>query len=267
MKHEVLAEGIEIYQGDCQDVMKGMQDEIIDLTVTSPPYDNLRAYNGYTFDFEGIAKQLYRLTKPGGVVVWVVGDATINGSETGTSFRQALYFMEIGFRLHDTEIYRKKNYIPLTHNRYEQAFEFMFVFSKGNPKTFNPIMEPTKGAGNKYNLARKRYSKTIKEGAQRRRNEITTTKSEKIKSNIFSYACGSSRSNHPAPFPKDLPKDQIISWSSPGDLILDPLCGSGTTGMGAVKLSRNFIGIDISEEYINLTRKRIKEALMQPRLL
>jgi DNA modification methylase len=112
-----------IIEGDCLQVMKQFPDNFIDLTVTSPPYDNLRKYNGYTFDFEGIAKDLFRVTKPGGVVVWVVGDATIDGSETGTSFKQALYFKEIGFKLHDTMIYKKNQFMPLTHNRYEQAFE------------------------------------------------------------------------------------------------------------------------------------------------
>lgn len=133
-----------IMLGDCLNIMRQMDDGCIDLTVTSPPYDNLRKYNGYCFDFENIAKELYRVTKDGGVVVWVVGDATIKGSETGTSFRQALYFMDCGFNLHDTMIYKKKNPIPQNHNRYEQCFEYMFVLSKGKPSTFNPIKEPTK---------------------------------------------------------------------------------------------------------------------------
>ena len=138
-----------IYNENCLDTMARMNDNFIDLTVTSPPYDNLRTYNGYSFDFESITKELYRVTKQGGVVVWVVGDATIKGSETGTSFKQALYFKECGFNLHDTMIYRKQNYIPLTHKRYEQEFEYMFVFSKGKPKTFNPIMIECKTKGSK----------------------------------------------------------------------------------------------------------------------
>ena len=128
-----------IYCGDCLQVMQDIPDKSIDMVLTSPPYDNLRDYKGYTFDFAGIAKELYRVVKDGGVVVWVVGDATIKGSETGTSFKQALYFKEIGFNLHDTMIYQKQFYVPLTHNRYEQCFEYMFIFSKGKPKTFNPI--------------------------------------------------------------------------------------------------------------------------------
>ena len=147
-----------IHNENCLETMAKMPDNFIDLTVTSPPYDGLRTYNGYSFDFENVAKELFRATKQGGVVVWVVGDATMNGSESGTSFKQALFFKEIGFNLHDTMIYQKVNYVPLTHNRYEQSFEFMFIFSKGKPKTFNPIMIPCKQAGKveKYGLDKRK---------------------------------------------------------------------------------------------------------------
>ena len=136
-----------IYNEDCLEGMRGIPDGSVDLTVTAPPYDNLRTYNGFAWDFEGVAKELFRVTKHGGVVVWVVGDQTIKGNETGTLFRQALFFKDCGFNLHDTMIWKKTNPIPLTHNRFEQSFEYMFVFSKGSPKTFNPIKIPcaTKG--------------------------------------------------------------------------------------------------------------------------
>ena len=165
---------INLYHGDCLEIMKEIPDGSVDLTVTSPPYDNLRTYNGnisqWSFaKFQGIAKELYRVTKQGGVVVWVVGDATVKGSETGTSFRQALYFKEIGFNLHDTMIYRKLNPIPLTHNRYEQAFEYMFILSKGKPNTFNPIKIPCKTAGTVYNIKRPK----VIPGASKRDREQT----------------------------------------------------------------------------------------------
>ena len=143
-----------IYNEDNISLISRMPDDFIDLTVTSPPYDNLRDYKGYTFDFETLANELYRVTKPGGVVVWIVGDATVNGSETGTSFRQALQFMDVGFNLHDTMIYAKYDYVPLTHNRYEQQFEYMFVFSKGKPEKFNSLKIPSKNAGQKNSTAK-----------------------------------------------------------------------------------------------------------------
>ena len=160
-----------IYCMDNVQGMRQMEDESVDLVVTSPPYDNLRTYNGYSFDFESVAKELYRVTKQGGVVVWVVGDATIDGSETGTSFKQALFFMECGFRLHDTMIYRKVNPIPQNHNRYEQCYEYMFCLSKGKPKTFNPIMVKSVHGGEDMNWGGR---KTLMDDAQCRRHRLTT---------------------------------------------------------------------------------------------
>ena len=246
-----------IITGDSAEVLKGFDADCIDLTVTSPPYDNLRTYKGFTFDFEAIARELYRVTKPGGVVVWVVGDATVNGSETGTSFTQALFFKSLGFNLHDTMIYEKINFIPLTHNRYEQSFEYMFIFSKGKPATFTPKREANKTAGNVYNLARKGYCATVKEGAQRRRQQIVEVKENKIHRNIFQYSTGGGRVGHPAPFPMELARDHILTWSKPGDIVLDCFAGSGTTCKMAKENGRQYIGIEISSEYVGLAEKRI----------
>ncbi len=247
-----------------------MPDRCIDLTVTSPPYDNLRTYNGFSFDFENVAKELYRITKDGGVVVWVVGDATVKGSETGTSFKQALYFKEIGFNLHDTMIYQKNNPMPLNHNRYEQKFEYMFILSKGKPKAFNPIKEMCKTAGQQYDYS-KRKSATSEEvnSAGRTREEVVTTKNTKIKGNIWGYTVGINQStkdkmafNHPAVFPEQLAEDHILSWSNPGDIVFDPFLGSGTTAKMAYLNGRNYCGIDISEEYCEIARKRVEQAQM-----
>lgn len=254
-----------IYTGDCLKIMREWPEACIDLTVTSPPYDNLRTYNGYVFDFEAIANQLYRVTKKGGVVVWVVGDSTINGTESGTSFKQALYFKEIGFNLHDTMIYGKLNFIPLTHNRYEQEFEFMFVLSKGGPRSFHPLTEKARGWGDVHHLARKGYG--FKEGAFRRRNESITIGETKRRGNVWYYACGNSGNNHQAPFPESLARDHIVSWSNDGDTVLDPMCGSGTTCKMAVRNKRHFIGIDISEEYCELSRRCIDAEMRQGKLL
>ena len=178
---------IGLHLGECIEAMKYIPDSSVDLTVTSPPYDNLRTYNGYVFDFEGIAKQLYRVTKGGGVVVWVVGDATIKGSETGTSFRQALYFKDIGFNLHDTMIFAKNQYSPKTHNRYEQEFEYMFVFSKGKPATVNHIKVGAILAGQRKS---RKELKTDISKAVRSRHEISIVSDSKIKGNIWAYNIG-----------------------------------------------------------------------------
>lgn len=254
-----------LYNDDCLTVMKSIRDESIDLTVTSPPYDNLRTYNGnidqWCFEkFQNIANELYRITKIGAVVVWVVGDSTIKGSETGTSFRQALYFKEIGFNLHDTMIYQKQNYVPLTHNRYEQEFEYMFIFSKGKIKTFNPIMIPCKYAGTETwgNVSfHKTNSSGLVDCGKKKVNDY------KQHGNIFTYLTGKVKSidgiKHPAPFPLELAKDHIISWSNEGDTVLDCFMGSGTTGVACLTLNRNFIGVEIDKNYFEMAQERMNK--------
>jgi len=251
-----------IYTGNCVTVMKGFPDNWIDLTVTSPPYDNLRTYKGYEFDFESVAKQLYRVTKEGGVVVWVVGDATVNGSETGTSFRQALFFMECGLNLHDTMIYMSHK-PPLTHNRYEQAFEYMFVFSKGKVKTFNPLLKKNLHSGQNA-LRNGKWASGQDNSAIRQREGFKKIKDYSIKNNVWFYRTGGGQStkdkiafNHPAIFPEQLAEDHILSWSNEGDIVLDPMCGSGTTLKMAKKNKRNYIGIEISEDYVEIAEKRL----------
>jgi DNA modification methylase len=246
-----------VIEGDCLVEMQKIPDKSIDLTVTSPPYDNLRDYKGYTFDFEGIANELYRITKQGGVVVWVVGDATIKGSETGTSFKQALYFKEIGFNLHDTMIYRKSNRPPLNHPRYEQEFEYMFVFSKGKPKTVNLITTRCLNAGKINNGTARNGGSDI---LQKKHGSGKPCKETKPLGNIWSYAVGVEKDNHgvhPAIFPEKLAEDHILSWSNEGDTVLDPMAGSGTTLKMAKKNNRNYIGIEISQEYIEIINKRL----------
>lgn len=247
-----------IIYGNCVEVMKKFPENSIDLTVTSPPYDNLRIYNGYIFNFEDIAKQLYRITKIGGIVVWIVGDQTIDGSETGTSFKQALYFKSIGFNLHDTMIYMSEK-PPSSSNRYSQKFEYMFVFSKNKPKTFNPIITECIYKGRKHSSRsfRQISGELIKSATK----EVKETKDI---GNIWEYAVGFCKSStdilsfeHPAIFPEQLAKDHILSWSNIGDTILDPMCGSGTTCKMAKLNGRKYIGIDISEEYCELSEKRL----------
>ncbi len=194
------------------------------------------------------------MVKEGGVVVWVVGDATINGSETGTSFKQALYFKEIGFNLHDTMIYHKQFYVPLTHNRYEQEWEYMFIFSKGKPKTFNPIKIPTLFGGKKSTLTHRKTGEQPIKGT----NYGKERKMERIIGNIWKLH-PQRGSEHPSVFPEKLANDHILSWSNEGDLVFDPMCGSGTTCKMASKNGRKFIGMDISEEYCQIARRRVSQ--------
>jgi len=249
----------QIICGDNVAVMRQMPDRCIDLTVTSPPYDNLRTYNGFSFNFENVAKELYRITKDGGVVVWVVADATVNGSETGTSFKQALYFKEIGFNLHDTMIYQTSK-PPMNDKRYQQCFEYMFVFSKGKIKTFNPILIDCKYAGKEMDAT---YYNT--DGTMKKRHGKNPVKDKKIKENIW-YFCQRQANGHPATFPEQLAQDHIISWSNPGDIVFDPFLGSGTTAKMAYLNGRNYCGIDISEEYCEIARRRVEQAQAQQSL-
>ena len=252
-----------IIQGDCLEVMRGMEDNCVDLTVTSPPYDNLRDYKGYSFDFNGISEQLFRITKQGGVVVWVVGDATIKGNETGTSFRQALYFKDIGFNLHDTMIYHKYG-MPMRGSlkAYNQTFEYMFVLCKGEIKTVNIIKDrPNATAGTcRVTTNRKADGKVNNQG-------LCKTEELGRRENLWSYNNGYMQTatdrvafGHPALFPEPLAKDHIVSWSNKGDVVLDPFSGGGTTCKMAELMGRRYIGIEISEEYCEIARKRVQKA-------
>ena len=250
-----------LYCGDNVEFMKELPDNTFDLTVTSPPYDDLRNYNGYSFDFENVAKELYRVTKDGGVVVWVVGDATVKGSETGTSFRQALYFMQCGFNLHDTMIYEKNGAAyPAGKKsvRYSQVFEYMFVFSKGKPRVINLIKDKeNKWAGiSTFGASSNRQNDgSIKSTGKREiggvgyRNNIWKINNGK--------GFGGDEVEHPAVFPEQLANDHILSWSNEGDLIFDPFMGSNTTGKMALLNNRQFVGIDCSEEYVKISIDRI----------
>ena len=237
--------------------MNRIGSEIVDLTVTSPPYDDLRSYKGYHFDFEGIAQGLFNVTKPGGIVVWVVGDKIVKGNRTMTSFRQALHFQSLGFNVHDVMIYKKKNTPFMRSNAYTNCYEFMFVFSKGAPNTFNPIKEQTVRQGLEKMPANKKADGI---------NNKVLSKLNPLKSrtNIWEYAVGLGGTTsdriafkHPAVFPEKLAEDHILSWSNPGDLIFDPMAGSGTTLKMALKNGRNYLGCDISKEYVEIINTRL----------
>lgn len=256
-----------VFNDECSAFMANMPDDCVDLTVTSPPYGELRQYNGYVFDFEKIANQLYRVTKPGGVLVWVVGDQTLKSGESGDSFRQALYFQSLGFNIHDTMIY-KKNAIPYPDTkRYYACFEYMFILSKnGEPKTFNPIQDrKNKHANMKVSGTERKADGSLKEKPCKKRG--AKIKEYGFRWNVWEYNVGvcnygdKSVSIQPATFPMALAKDHIMSWSNPGDVVLDPMAGSGTTPLMAKELKRNFIAIETSEEYVELINYRLDHNL------
>ena len=251
-----------IYNMDCLDGLRQMEDCCVDLTVTSPPYDDLRKYNGYSWDFESVAKELYRVTKDGGVVVWVVGDKTKSGSETGTSFKQALFFKELGFNLHDTMIYQKSGSGACGSNKcYIQSFEYMFVFTKGKIKTYNLIYD------------RKNEKVLLNNVSNGNRNGVVKKVRMDCKPfgrrfNIWKYDTGNNKSTkdkiafkHPAIFPEKLAYDHIISWSNEGDVVLDIFMGSGTTAKMCKLTNRNFIGFEISEEYCKIAEERLSKVV------
>ena len=248
-----------IYNEDCLVTMGNIPDNAIDLTVTSPPYDNLRTYNGYSFNFEAIAKELFRVTKMGGVVVWIVGDATIKGSETGTSFKQALFFKSCGFNLHDTMIWNKGTFTAVgsLKTRYAPVFEYMFVLTKGKLKTFNPIKDrENKSFGRKHHGTIRQRDGSVKPLSNTGR--LIPKLGQRF--NIWDMPSEKSNSKrlHPAMFPEPMAEDHIISWSNEGDIVYDPFMGSGTTAIAAVRNKRLYIGSETSKEYCEIARNRIR---------
>ena len=251
-----------IYNIDCVEGMQYIPNDFIDLVVTSPPYDDLRDYKGYSFDFETIAQQLFRAMKKGGVVVWVVGDKINKGNKSLTSFKQCLYFQEIGFNVHDVMIYQKKNTPFMRSNAYTNCYEFMFVLSKGSPKTFNPLKTSTKRQGFEKLVSNKK--------ADGINNKVLgELKEEKTRTNIWEYAVGLGGSTndkiafqHSAIFPERLAYEHILSWSNQEDIVFDPMCGSGTTCKMAKISNRNYLGMEISEEYTKIAQQRLAEILL-----
>lgn len=252
-----------IYNMECVEGMKMLPDNCIDLTVTSPPYDNLRTYKGFEWDFEATAKELYRITKPGGVVVWIVADATIKGSETGSSFKQALFFKDCGFNLHDTMIWNKGNTVFPNPLRYHNVFEYMFVLSKGKPKTVNLIEDrDNKYAGTTVHGTGRNPDGSLKQHAGNGKRKI---KQKGARFNVWDIPpvmSSTERTGHPAQFPERLVSDHICSWSNEGDVVLDPFMGSGTTAIACIHTGRKYIGFELSKEYCEIAERRINEKSM-----
>ena len=257
----------QIYLEDNLETLSKMSDDYYDMVITSPPYDDIRKYNGFSFDIDMLAHELYRTTKKGGIVVWVVNDQVVKGSESGTSFRQALKFMDAGFLLHDTMIYEKNSSsypASVKSNRYTQIFEYMFVFSKGKPKTSNLICDkPNKWAGH-TNWGKN--TKRIGENEQLVEvGNIKPVPDFSPRNNIWRYVNGGGFASkdkvahkHPAIFPEELVKDHLLTWTNKGDLVYDPFIGSGTVAKMCILLGRDYIGSEISQEYVDICNERIE---------
>ena len=259
----------QIINADNVETLRGFPDDCIDLTVTSPPYDNLRTYGGHSWNFEALAEQLFRVTKPGGVVVWVVNDATVDGSETGTSFRQALHFMQIGFRLHDTMIYERNGLTYPETNRYFPTFEFMFVLSRGKPCKTNLIADKVNACAGQSMASdtRRNADGTVSRTSSAKKGAVV--KQVSVRGNVWKYNVGYMKAtadavayDHPAIFPEALARDHILSWSNEGDLVLDPFSGSGTTAKMAKLMGRQYIGIEINAEYCEIAAERLRQGVL-----
>lgn len=251
-----------LYNEDCLSILKNkINDNSISLIVTSPPYDNLRTYGGYEWNekiWKSILTELYKVLEEGGVCVWVVGDATVKGSETGSSFKQALYWKELGGNIHDTMIWNKGSFTHPSNNRFHQVFEYMFILSKGKPKTYNEILDRK----NKY-LGERGASGRDKDG-NRREGKSSVTREYGNRFNIWDIPVGggisySGKIKHPAVFPLDLALSHIKAWSKVGDVVLDPFMGSGTVAVASKKLGREFIGIEIHKPYFEEAFNRISK--------
>ena len=252
-----------IYNEDCLSTMKRFPDSSIDLVVTSPPYDDLRIYNGFSFDFVSVAKELYRITKKGGVIVWVVGDTMKNGNKSLTSYRQCLYFQALGFNVYDVMIYQKAGGSPPHRNRYNSCFEYMFVLSKGKPKSINLLKDRINKNAGQYNYTQVKRREPDGTIGQRKAKPRTIVPLTSVRQNIWYYAAGFNNGtkdkiafNHPAIFPERLAADHIHSWSNEGDIIYDPFAGSGTTIKMALQDNRLAIGSEISSEYCEIIKIR-----------
>jgi len=253
-----------IHCGDNCELLGQMPRECVDLVVTSPPYDDLRTYGGHSWDFFGVAWHLKRVLKLGGVIVWVVNDATVDGSETGSSFEQALHFRRIGLRLHDTMFWEKKNPTPQDPDchRYTPATEYMFVFAKGKPKTCNYIREDCLTAGRRSSTTSQRRDDGTSRTDVISRRAAQETADTKVIGNVWRYPTASAGHGHPAAYPEELARDHVATWSNPGDLVLDPFSGSGTTAKAAKTLGRQFIGLEVNPEYCAIAEQRIAQEVL-----
>lgn len=251
--------------GDCSEKTESLESESVDLIVTSPPYDDLREYGGHSWDFDRLSVQMFRVLKPGGVVVWIVQDATRDGSRTLSSMRQAIGFRDVGFLMHDVMIWSKDGFTAVGSFkvRYPCTWEYMFVLSKGKPKTFNPICDRRNlSAGSRKKagqMVRQSDGTVVRKLHERAFDAIREFGIRFNVWNVSSVKGNREEGGHPAPFPKSLVVDHVVCWSNSGDVVLDPFMGSGTTGVACVETGRRFVGIEIEQKYFEHALNRVRK--------
>ncbi len=253
-----------IIHGDNVTGMRGLPDAFVHLTVTSPPYDDLRTYAGHSrWDFAGVARELHRITAPGGTVVWVVQEQIVNGSETGESSRQRLAFLDLGFRLHHTMVMGKSGGHQHSSNRYGRPLEYAFVLSKGAPRYFCPLRDkPNKEKGRMKVFTNRLPDGSFPRSRRRKTNPFG------IRPAVWTYATGRNVTTkdgyalaaHPALMPERMAQDHIRSWSKVGDLVFDPFAGVGTTLKMARLNFRHYLGFEANPEYVEVATRRLAEA-------
>lgn len=251
---------VTIYNDDCRNQLRYIA---ADLCVTSPPYDSLRDYEGIEWDHKVFMQIARRLRQSVSNIVWIVGDASIDGGESGSSFKQALYFIKLGYKLHDTMIWQKRGFSMPSHTRYHQIFEYMFVFRRGEIP-FSPIKDVKNITGGKTTLGKNTFRMKNGEMTERARRPAAEwgMRNNIWKTNTTGQEQPCKTLEHPATFPYKLAHDHIVSWSNQGDMIVDPFMGSGTTLRAAKDLRRTAIGIEISEKYCEIAARKMQQEVL-----
>ena len=263
-----------IFLGDCGDILKGIPDASIDLIFTSPPYADQRkhVYGGISPDeyvswFLPKAEQFLRVLKPTGTFILNIKERVVNGERHIYVLDMILEMRKQGWLWTEEFMWHKKNSFPgKWPNRFRDNWERLLQFNK--TKKFNmyqdAVMVPV-GDWAKDRLANlSETDKTRDESKVRSgfgKNVSNWVGRDMVyPTNVIHMATECSNRNHSAVFPLELPKWFIKLFTQPGDFVLDPFIGSGTTALAAIELGRNYVGIDVNQEYVQLSQSRVSES-------
>jgi hypothetical protein len=252
-----------ILLGDALEILSRIPAGSIPLTLFSPPYDGIRDYGkNWSLDYKTLGRLLFGATCDGGVCAVVIGDGTKDFAKSLTTFRWAVDWVDnTGWRLFECCIYsRHGNPGAWWTQRFRVDHEYILIFFKGDRlRCFDKtaLMIPSKHAGKVYSGTDRLTNGGFKKIEPKAVNDL------KCRGTIWGYATSNSEGNrtkleHPATFPDRLADDLIHCFSKPGDLVFDPMCGSGTTCVMAAKAKRDYLGIEINPEYHSIAMKRIQ---------